>query len=392
MFGDRLKIKRDLRVDFLRGIALLTIFIDHVPKNRWATVTQQNFGYSDAAELFVVLAGFSAVLAYGRYFDGDRLTEGIRRISTRIGTIYLFHLGTLVIVAMTLIYAANLLDNSEPIESMSFAALIAMDPGTIAGALLLVVQPKFFDILPLYIALLAAFPVLYVLLRWSLVTGIAASAALWLVVQFTSLNLPTTNGDGWYFNPFAWQFLLVLGMAAAIVARKGGIRPSTWLVGLALTVLVVSLLLRAPWTNWPLHMGTVPVDLEPYGAWMIKSSLGPARLMHIMAVGYLLLVLVPPRANWLKRPMARIIADAGSNSLEVFCLGIVLSVVGGSVISALGRGAVVESWVTTVGVAALLFAGFAIAREVRARKRALSRIPKTAALETGARAAMKPAD
>jgi hypothetical protein len=339
MFGDRLKIKRDLRVVFLRGIALLTIFIDHVPKNRWATVTQQNFGYSDAAELFVILA-----------------------------------------------YSASLLNNSQQIKQMSFEALLAGDPGTIAGALLLVVQPKYFDILPLYIVLLSAFPVFYLLLRWSLAAGIAASAALWLVVQVTAMNLPTTNGEGWYFNPFAWQILLVLGMAAAMQARKGGIRPSPLLVGLAVTVLVVSLVLRAPWTNWPLYIGTAPVDMEPYGALMIKSSLGPARLMHIMAFGYLLLVLVPPRASWLKRPTARTVADAGSNSLQVFCLGIVLSVMAGTVIGALGRGAVVESWVTTVGVAALLMAGIAIARDGRACKRARSRTSKAAVSDATAHA------
>jgi hypothetical protein len=375
-----------LRVDFLRGIALLTIFIDHVPKNRWATVTQQNFGYSDAAELFVVLAGFSAVLAYGRYFDRDHLSEGIRRIALRIGTIYVFHLGTLVVIAMTLAYSASLLNSSEQIEAMSFEALIAGDPGTIAGTLLLVVQPKFFDILPLYIVLLAAFPMFYLLMRWNLAAGIAASAALWLVVQVTSLNLPTTDGEGWYFNPFAWQILLVLGMAAALRARKGSIRPSPWLVGLALTVLVVSLVLRAPWTNWPLYMGSALVNMEPYGAFMQKSSLGPARLVHIMAFGYLLLVLVPPRANWLKKSMARTVADAGSNSLEVFCLGIVLSVMGGTVIGALGRGPVVESWVTTVGVAALLITGIAIARDVRTRKRARSRTAKAAISDGLARA------
>jgi hypothetical protein len=370
----------------MRGIALLTIFIDHVPKNRWATVTQQNFGFSDAAELFVVLAGFSAVLAYGRYFERNQFSEGLRRIASRIGTIYVFHLATLVVVAITLALSASLLNSFEQIEAMSFEALIASDPGAITGALLLVVQPKFFDILPLYIVLLAAFPVFYLLLRWSLAVGIGASAALWLVVQITSLNLPTINGEGWYFNPFAWQILLVLGMAAALQARKGGIRRSPWLVGVSLTVLVVSLVLRAPWTNWPLHMGSALVDMEPYGAFMQKSGLGPALLVHIMAFGYLLLVLVPPRANWLKKSMARTVADAGSNSLEVFCLGIVLSVMGGTVIGALGRGPVVESWVTTVGVAALLITGIAIARDVRTRKRARSRTAKAAISDGLARA------
>ena len=49
--------KRIDGVDFWRGFGLLTIFIDHVPENVFQHVTQQNFGFSDAAELFVFLSG-----------------------------------------------------------------------------------------------------------------------------------------------------------------------------------------------------------------------------------------------------------------------------------------------------------------------------------------------
>ncbi len=386
MFGDRLKIKRDLRVDFVRGLALLTIFIDHVPGNRWAAVTQQNFGFSDAAEMFVILAGFSAVLAYGRYLNGDQLSVGIRRIVSRVGTIYLFHIATLGVVGIILAALAGLPGSTEYVRSMMFEGLMAGDPSAIIGALLLVEQPKYFDILPLYVVLLAAFPLLYLMLRRSLLGGIAASAVLWLLVQFTDVNLLKADGSGWHFNPFAWQLLLVLGMASALQVRRGGVPRSAVLIALAAAVLAISFVLRAPWTHWPLHIDATPVDLKPYGALMLKTSLGPARLIHILAVGYLLLVLVPARANWLKNPAARVVADAGSNSLEVFCLGVIFSVIGGAIISAFGGGAIVESWITTVGVAALLFVGLAIARNVRARKRARSRIQKVEPQDAFARA------
>jgi hypothetical protein len=49
---------RDLRIDFLRGLALLFIFIDHIPDNGLAHFTLRNFGFADAAEVFVLLAGF----------------------------------------------------------------------------------------------------------------------------------------------------------------------------------------------------------------------------------------------------------------------------------------------------------------------------------------------
>ncbi len=175
---------------------LLTIFIDHVPENRWASVTQQAFGFSDAAELFVVLAGFSAVLAYGRYLDdSDKSGIGIRRIASRIGTIYLFHLGTLLLVGAILAFAAVLLNSSEQVQAMKFEKLLEGDVGTIISALLRIDQPRYFDILPLYVVLLAAFPLLYMLLRRSIMLGIAASVSLWLIVQLTSFNLLTADGE-----------------------------------------------------------------------------------------------------------------------------------------------------------------------------------------------------
>ena len=44
---------RDPRIDFFRGVALIWIFIDHVPGNLLAHLTLRNFGFSDASELFV---------------------------------------------------------------------------------------------------------------------------------------------------------------------------------------------------------------------------------------------------------------------------------------------------------------------------------------------------
>src|ERR1700752_703154 len=64
--------KRIDGIDFWRGFALLTIFIDHLRENVFHHITQRNFGFSDAAELFVFLSGVSVALAYGtRFFDGQ---------------------------------------------------------------------------------------------------------------------------------------------------------------------------------------------------------------------------------------------------------------------------------------------------------------------------------
>ena len=86
-------------IDFLRGLALLFIFIDHIPDNGLAHFTLRNFGFADAAEVFVLLAGFSAVLAYQRSFEREGFRAGAARVMDRVRDIYLWHLALVAFCA-----------------------------------------------------------------------------------------------------------------------------------------------------------------------------------------------------------------------------------------------------------------------------------------------------
>ena len=57
---------RDLRLDFFRGLALVCIFIDHIPENYLGYFTLSAIGFFDAAEVFIFISGFTAALVYGR--------------------------------------------------------------------------------------------------------------------------------------------------------------------------------------------------------------------------------------------------------------------------------------------------------------------------------------
>src|SRR5688572_25406542 len=58
--------ERDLRLDLFRGLALWLIFLDHIPSNSVNWVTIRNYGFSDAAEIFVFISGYTAAFVYGR--------------------------------------------------------------------------------------------------------------------------------------------------------------------------------------------------------------------------------------------------------------------------------------------------------------------------------------
>jgi hypothetical protein len=67
------------------------------------------------------------------------------------------------------------------------------------------------DVLPLFILLMLVFPpVLWAMLRRPNLT-LAASFLLYLAARHFSWNLPAYPLGSWYFNPFCWQLLFILG-------------------------------------------------------------------------------------------------------------------------------------------------------------------------------------
>ena len=87
---------RDPRLDVFRGICLVMIFINHVPGTVFEGFTSRNFGFSDAAEGFVLMSGIAAGLAYSNDFRAAsmRLWTGLARVWRRVWTLYLVHILT----------------------------------------------------------------------------------------------------------------------------------------------------------------------------------------------------------------------------------------------------------------------------------------------------------
>lgn len=86
-----IRSNRDLRVDFFRGLALWWIFADHIPDNWIARFSLQNFALCDATEVFVLLAGYAAGLAYGRSMDRHGWVFAGADVLKRAWTLYVAH-------------------------------------------------------------------------------------------------------------------------------------------------------------------------------------------------------------------------------------------------------------------------------------------------------------
>ena len=301
------RLPRDSRVDVLRGIALFMIFIDHVPGNLLSLVTLRNFGFADAAELFVLLAGFASMVAYGGSFARDGTLTGLRRVLLRLLHLYLFQallLATVLILASVWIHNVGIAPESD-------AAFVHSGLNGLRHGLTLQALPASLNILPLYIVLLALFPLIYGLIALQPMIALLASGGLWVWVNLEpSFNLPNwLDGSGWFFNPFAWQFLFVIGALGALLLRRYGGD-----LGFALIVM-------APWDSWGWsELRLIPMQVPD------KTALAPLRLLNVMAIA--VLVFGSPRLRVLAdTPAFRFLLVCGRHSLEVFALGTILAMI-----------------------------------------------------------------
>ena len=355
---------RDPRVDFFRGLALIFIFIDHIPDNTWAYGTLKNFGFADASEVFVLLSGYSAALAYGLGSDRGPLAPSFHRAFKRAGRIYLWHIAILIASAVMLYAAAHVFRDPAYVHNM-FLQRLGDDPaGAALGALSLTYQPNQMNILPLYVVLMLWFPVMLILFRQGVVLTLAVSAGIWAAANYFKINLPVnTPGEGWFFNPFAWQMLFTTGAAAAMLARSNELTKKSALLAMAILYISFSFLYVAPWVpiGWLPDRPLLPPDLI---GTVSKPDLSAWRFLHVLALAYLAGSLIPGSAAWLQRPVARAISLCGRHALEIFALGTILSFAAWIVLRQIGTSMMLEFVVSAIGVAAMAWA----AQRLAARK------------------------
>lgn len=321
---------RDHRIDFFRGLALIFIFWDHIPQNVLGLITPRNVGFSDAAEIFVFLAGYASVLAYGKVMQRDGYLVGCLRVLRRAWVLYVAHI-FLLAVLMGIVFTANdHIETRNISQEMGLDYFLANPQQALIDELLLRFKPNLMDPLPLYIVLLLSLPVVLPLLLKRVDVAVGLSLLLYVLVQAFGWNFNGLPPDGkWYFNPLAWQVIFVLGGAAAVLAqREPASTPAERRRGalffVSMAYLAVCALVALSWKWQPLHDALVPESVAQLIYPISKTDLSPVRLLHFMALAYCVPLLIS-RGAWLLSWPAQQLCRMGRYSLEVFCLGVLLA-------------------------------------------------------------------
>jgi hypothetical protein len=339
-------------IDFWRGFALVSIFLNHIPGLFYERLTHRNVSISDSAELFVFLAGWSLGLLVGSRKEPVTASRLVARLGARALTIYAAQILISSIALALLATTAYLFENPLILEWHN-AAAVFQDPAlTHIGLVLLTHQLGYFDILPLYVVLMLAAPFIALIDKFARPLVLPLSLGLYfaaLVVPFTAPTWPVQGQ--WFFNPFTWQALFVLGF---VLSRDDGVgalvrRNIDAIRLVALPILLFTAVLV--WFNWFPDPTRLP---EPKLLFLNgKSFLTPMRLIQFLALVAVFSATYPyfaPHVPWL----AEFLSSLGRNSLNVFCVASLLSLIG-QIVRFLYTGSFLADTIVAVGGIGLLW-------------------------------------
>jgi hypothetical protein len=314
-------------VDFWRGVALVFIFVNHIPGIYYTRFTHAQYSFSDSADLFVFLAGWAL-----RYLVGTperRLSTWylVLRLGGRAITLYAAQI-LITMIALAMLAACAILLNNPLLLEWHNAASVFFDPvPTHVGLALITHHLGYFDILPLYVVLmLFVAPVIAIVDRFAPWAVLPLSLLVYCLVLTFQINLPSWPVEGeWFFNPLAWQLVFVLGFVLAREDGLGGFvrRHIVAIRWAALPIVLVALAITL--TGWLWDPTKVP---SPRLFFLLdKAYETPPRLIQFLALIAVMSVTYPYIFRMSQR-LVNFLAMLGRNSLYVFCVGSILSLAG----------------------------------------------------------------
>lgn len=356
--------QRDLRLDFFRGLALFFIFIDHTTVNVFTLFTLQSFAFCDAAEAFIFISGVAAALAYGGFLKRHGALLASAKIYRRIWQLYVAYVFSFVVYVALVAVVLGGVNDPALAQSSEVSAFLSQPSMAIARLLVLRFHPGFFEILPLYMLLLAGFPPMLMLIRWRPLVAIGLSAALYLAAhRFGWALYAYPDQRPWGFNPLTYQFLFVIGAVCGYLNASGRrfLPERSWIYAVAgmfvagCAVISFSHAVHSMYESLPLLLPDAP-----WGVVIGKRDLSLLRLVNFLALALAAAQLVRRDAPLLSGYLARPVVLCGQNSLPIFCQGILLSTVARFILEEITDRLRVQLLVILAGVAIMIATAYLI--------------------------------
>ncbi|MEL6206405.1 MAG: OpgC domain-containing protein [Pseudomonadota bacterium] len=372
---------RDLRLDFFRGIAMFIILIAHTPGNAWTRWIPARWGFSDATEIFVFCSGMASAIAFGATYARKGWWLGTARTIFRIWQVYWAHIGLFFVIAFGLA-ALDLYGNFEKvyIGTLALNPFFENTPQQLVGLMTLTYVPNYFDILPMYLVILAMMPLVMLLARIDVRAVFVFCGAMWLAANLDWIWLPAAPfdpGREWFFNPFGWQLIFFTGFAFMAGWLPAPPR-SRWLLLAAIAFVVLSMPVGSPRmvdilkVVWPAlaewSMQIFPDYIRPY---RVKTDFGILRYIHFLSLAYIAwyavgeggVRLLPKGDGPLARTWEMLLAaivKVGQQSLAIFVFSMAYARVLGFVLDHIGRTPATWVLINFTGFVTLIGVAYAV--------------------------------
>ena len=352
----------DPRIDLLRGFANWFLFLDHIPHNVVNLLTLRNFGFAGATDVFVFVAGYAATVFFGKMALDRGFVVTATRIFRRTWQLYAAYVVLFVVYIDIIGNVAVQYATTDIIDEYNVTGIVDHPIRTLMHGLALQAKPLNLDTLQLFVALMMVFPfVLWAMLRRPNLT-LAASFALYVAAHVFDWSLPAFPTGTWYFNPFCWQLLSVLGAWFAVngATLTAWAQRQPWLRIAAAAYLGAALIVTVA-ARIPALAGLLPdlgLDLLTPGD---KENLAVYRVVYLLALGLLFTYFVPRDWSALQSKWLHPVVICGEEWLASFCIGVFLSFAGHFVLITAPNSIAIQILVSVAGIAIMTAIAYYIA-------------------------------
>jgi hypothetical protein len=317
--------KRDLRIDFLRGIAIISMVFNHLESRSYFSTINRGHIYASAAEGFVFISGLVlGMVTLGRIRKvGFR--DSMKKLLERSWKLYTTSFIIISFLGLLSIFAPNL---TRP----SFEAAPGSWWEIILAAATFRLAPPVVDILQLYVLLLISPAIFWMLRRKYWLPILAISWSFWSIQQLHpyALSLQPIDREHPYFAFAGWQLLYVHGLLAGYYRTQlqaiWSKIPKLPLVSV-LTLIVIASITAA---HFDIQLGVFPhkvSDRIAWLAWTDRSRLGFIRLISHIGLFPLLYIIVDAFWQPLYKNLGKLLISLGQNSLYIYIVHVPLTII-----------------------------------------------------------------
>ena len=300
-------------------------------------------GIFSSAEGFVLMSGFVVGMVYRRKIDRDGLRTATTLLWRRALILYRAIVVVIASIALlSLISWLNVFQLTHWTNLWTGESYLLYPPAGsslltfITQTLLLKVGPHQYQVIGLYVVLLAIAPgILYLLERKQTTLIVIFSWALYFFNDYARWQITGARYE-YAFPTLTWQLLFLNGMVIGYhkdrVLRYITSEKSRWLYLCSLSLLVFFLILANHksddlfWHWGRLNLISIDTYHEIYERYFDKTWLGLGRLLNNAALYIVAYVLLTRYWHWFNQALGWLLIPLGQNSLYVFTLHVYFTI------------------------------------------------------------------